>query len=519
METLGAVVDHANAVRQLVSWDRVGILYDDGPQAIITVLLAEETVVAAARFCLSPVESVVALQAYNDGSIPLALRCWQGHTITQDQACDLAALSDIWHQASGQGIEQWLEDCRDFFDAVERQTLKKGRSRTVSPTTRYQVFLDAHGRCMFDGCGADLTMDPQTGRRGNFATLAHNVAASEHGPRGVLYLSGKLENDPVNILLLCDIHHRVVDTVAKADFPAGALADMRRRFCNDAVALLDGLALTPMAGYCVTWPVHRQVISVPSSIEVARALKPLGARLDGQLRTVDASGEFLRSADVDMIWQTMPHVVSRAADRILMQAHDDGYRAALFAMGLMPALVALGAKLGNKTDITPMLRYRENGLWYWPVEQPRGEFYTVEGLERLSDHDDEVCLMLELTAQPSAMPMTAQSLGLPLVSITARAEWRGTGALGHPVDGAAFRQRIQELLHRLREVHGVQNVHVLPCASNAACVFFGQAFDNYHPTLTVYDFAGAGRQMVPRLLVRNVDGECLIEPVDVRPAG
>ena len=77
----------------------------------------------------------------------------------------------------------------------------------------------------------------------------------------------------------------------------------------------------------------------------------------------------------------------------------------------MPALVALGAKLGNKCDITPMLRYRENGLWYWPVNVPRGEFFTVEGLDQLSDREAEVCLLLGLTAVPEAMRSTAESLG------------------------------------------------------------------------------------------------------------
>ena len=45
METLDAVKDHANAVRQLVAWDRVGILCDEGPHAILAVLIAEESVV------------------------------------------------------------------------------------------------------------------------------------------------------------------------------------------------------------------------------------------------------------------------------------------------------------------------------------------------------------------------------------------------------------------------------------------------------------------------------------------
>ena len=99
----------------------------------------------------------------------------------------------------------------------------------------------------------------------------------------------------------------------------------------------------------------------------------------------------------------MGTTVERTAADIEMQAHGEGYRAALFAMGLMPALIALGAKLGNKCDITPMLRCREDGLWYWPVNEPRGEFYSIDGMDRLSDREDEACLLLGLTAVPEAM--------------------------------------------------------------------------------------------------------------------
>ena len=91
-------------------------------------------------------------------------------------------------------------------------------------------------------------------------------------------------------------------------------------------------------------------------------------------------------------------------------------------------------------------------------------------------------------------------------------EYLGNGALGHPDDGALFRQRMQELLHRLRDAHGTTRVHVLPCASNAACVFFGQAFDSYHPDLMIYEFAPDGNSMVPRLSITNVRNECKVEP-------
>ena len=347
----------------------------------------------------------------------------------------------------------------------------------------------------------------------NFATLAHNVAASEGGTRGVLYLSGGLADDPANILLLCETHHRLVDKVAKADYPAATLSAMRRRFCEEATALLDALALAPTPAYCVAWPVHRQRIALPSSQQVARALKPIGARLDGQLRPVNDNEALLRSLEGAALWAAMDTAVERTAGDILLQAHGEGYRAALFAMGLMPALIALGAKLGNKCEITPMLRYRENGLWYWPVNEPRGEFYTVEGLDRLSHGEGEVCLLLGLTAVPEVMQSTAESLGMGVVSVVARTEYLGNGALGHPDDGMPFRQRMQELLHRLRDAHGARSVHVLPCASNAACVFFGQAFDSYHPDLVIYDFASDGNGMVPRLGIANVNNECKVKAV------
>ena len=255
---------------------------------------------------------------------------------------------------------------------------------------------------------------------------------------------------------------------------------MRRRFCKTATELLDALALAPTPAFCVAWPVHGQRIALPSPRQAARALKPIGARLDGQLRTVNDNEAVLRSLEGDDLWRSMATAVEQTAADILLQAHGDGYRAALFAMGLMPPLIALGAKLGNKCDITPMLRYRENGLWYWPVNEPRGEFFTVEGLNRLSDQEGQACLLLGLTAVPEAMRSTAETLGMRIVSVVARNEHLGNGALGHPDDGASFRQRMQELLHRLRDVHGVRRVHVLPCASNAACVFFGQSFDSYH---------------------------------------
>lgn len=514
IESLDKVRNHAYAIRQLLSWDRVGVLIDEGPAAVVTLFLAQDAVVGTARFALSVEESVDAIREYSNPEIGTELRCWQGHRLTNTQLTNLQELTTVWRASAGQGSECTGKQLGAFFDRLERESLKKGREATVSAAVRYQVLLDAHGRCMFDGCGADLTMDPVTGESGNFATLAHNVAASEGGTRGVLFLSSQLANDPDNILLLCETHHRLVDTVAKADYPAAKLSEMRSRFCTSAGSLLEGLALTPIPAYSVLWPVHDQAISSPSSQEIARSMKPIGARLDGSLRSLGDNEALRRSVEAKRFWSEMSEAVARATDGLLMQAQDKDYRAALFAMGMMPALIALGAKLGNKCQVTPMLLNRQTGSWFWPENGPRGEFCTIEGVDQLSGSEGDLCLQLGLTAIPAAMRMTAESLGMPTVSIYAKSTCMGNGALGHPEDGSALRQITQTLLHKLKDTYSVDRVHVLPCASNAACVFFGQAFDSHHPELVIYDFEAGGDRMAARLKIRNVAQACVIEPVD-----
>ena len=181
MTALDAVKDHAAAVRALVSWDRVGVLMDDGPQAIVTVLLDGDTVASASRFCLSAAQSVDALRAYNEGTTdPMELRCWQGHTMTGEQTRSLAELETIWKESSGQRKEQGEEDWRTFFKGVEADTRKKGRGTGISTGQRNQVLLDAHGRCMFEGCGAD----PDRGSGDACTGQLHDASAQRCGVRG-----------------------------------------------------------------------------------------------------------------------------------------------------------------------------------------------------------------------------------------------------------------------------------------------------------------------------------------------
>ncbi|WXG54949.1 MAG: SAVED domain-containing protein [Candidatus Sedimenticola sp. (ex Thyasira tokunagai)] len=515
LEDLALIDAHIRLLEAVTDWSDVGILIDEGNKATLILLLNGQDISAVLRFCLSADDSARAIDLLRRASGKVYFGAWQGHILEHEEIHSLDDIQRIWLNIPDQIVVFSTDDVRDFFTRIEDESIQKGRNAPFSTPTKRAVMLASHGRCMFEGCGENLGFDPHTGTEGNFAYLAHNVASSENGPRGVVGLSEKLSDDPSNVLLLCDKHHRLVDKVAAADYPAERLSRMRREFCETADRLLTGLKYQPIPAFAVLWPFNQQTIAPPSPVQIAQSLSKINARLDGQINVVSDNDEILRASDPGIRSRLMPTIISSAAETIRMQAGGFKHRAALFAFGLMPSLIALGAKLGNKNEIVPMLRYRDGGQWTWPSDEPTGKCYEIIGLEELTDSEHEVVLILAFTADPEPANAVARNLsdeqGIKTVKVKAKPEFQGNGAIAHPADGMEFMKDMQALLHTLTDKHQVNQFHVLPCASNATCVFFGQAYDKHHPNLLVYDFNNG--MMRPELLISNNGEGCSISAV------
>ena len=508
LENFAFVEEYERQIRATAIWTDIGILVDEGNKATLILLLENGDTVALLRFCLSVSDSARAVELLKQSNGRVFFGAWQGNTLTSEMIQSLEQINQVWRNIQAQVREYSTNEVKEYFRRVEEGSLQSGRNVPFSQATKRAVMLASHGRCMFKGCGEDLQFDQLTGTEGNFSYLAHNVASSERGPRGIMGLSEKLSDDPGNVLLLCDKHHRLIDKVAAADYTAEYLSRMRREFCETVSRLLVGLSYQPIPAFAVLWPLNQQTIAPPTSLQVAQSLAKIHSRLDQQLNIVADNDEMVRQASLDSREKFLPRLIEKTAETIRMQAGGYKQRAALFAFGLMPSLIALGAKLGNKNEIIPMLRYRDGGQWTWPSDIPIGRTYEITGLEGLADTESEIALIVALTADPEPPNNLARDLletkGIRYIKVLASAEHMGNAAIAHPTDGKQFSTEIQSLLHRLSDKHGVKLIHVLPCASNAACVFFGQAYDRHHPELLVYDFTPGG--MKPQILIRN-DGE------------
>lgn len=499
-------------LQNTISWSDVGILIDEGHKTTLIVLLEDHTIRAVLRLNMSVSENSKTVNDLCSDKGKIFLACFQGEVFNLAKITSLVELNLIWKKIKDQTSELDIVEVNHFFQRLNDNSKEKGRGKDFSVETKRKVMQYSHGRCMFEGCGENLQLDELTGTEGNFAYLAHNVGSSENMERGIKVLSGKLSDDPKNILLLCDKHHRLIDRVAGADFPAIRLSEMRRGFITTANKLLDGLCYQPIPAFAVLWPVHSQVIAAPSNLEVSQSLQKINARLVNQLNDLSDNETLLRESDSEVIWKLMPDVIKRAADTIISQTHQARYKAGLFAFGLMPPLIALGAKIGNKNEIVPMLRYRDGNSWMWPADKPRGKFYSVEGSKELSKGEESI-ISLALTEEPKALKNTAEKIakntGAKIIKIKALPNLKGNGALAHPADGIDFTNEIQILLHQLKDKYRVKRVHILPCASNAACVFFGKAFDNHHPDLILYDYLD--QSMIPRIIITSKSNKCVIE--------
>lgn len=515
IEDFALVEAHLRLIQTVVTWSNVAIFVDERNKATLILLLHNNSVVALLRFCLSVEDSVKAIELFKHSSGRIFFGAWQGNALTAELIHSTVQINKIWSDIQAQVVEYSSADVRNYFQRIEDGSIQSGRNSPFTIATKRAVMLASHGRCMFDGCGENLGFDQLTGTEGNFSYLAHNVASAESGPRGVIGLSDKLSDDPNNVLLLCDKHHRLIDKVAAADYPAERLSRMRREFCETVERLLVGLGYHPIPAFAVLWPFNKQSISPPSPIQIAHSLAKIHARLDQQLHIVTENDETIRNAPPELLAKLLPGIIERAAEAIRMQSGGYKQRAALFAFGLMPPLIALGAKLGNKNEIIPMLRYRDGGQWAWPSDLPRGRTYETIGLEDLTDNESEVALIVALTEDPdisnAVVREWTKANGMKSIKILSDSQFMGNGAIGHPKDGMNFMTDVQALLHRFADKHGVNRVHVLPCASNVACVLFGKAYDRHHPELLVYDFVPGG--MEPQIRITNDGDKCSLSEV------
>lgn len=75
-----------------------------------------------------------------------------------------------------------------------------------------KLFARSGNLCAFDGCGRILVAHESDGRPVLLGEIAHIVGESPNGPRGTSSMTTAERNRYENLLVLCNVHHQLVDS-------------------------------------------------------------------------------------------------------------------------------------------------------------------------------------------------------------------------------------------------------------------------------------------------------------------
>lgn len=348
------------------------------------------------------------------------------------------------------------------------------------------LWARAAGRCQYHGCNQDLVGDLISGNDDAlFGFIAHIVADSATGPRGDLVRSPRLAKSLDNLMLLCSVHHKLIDVDDLDGHPEPLLLAMKAEH-EARVALLAGIdedRASHVLRFGASIGTNEALVSTRA---IFTAMPPDHHPASQQTIDLEMTGHAF--TDADPAFWTMQQVnmqrnfAARVGGRIERQ---EVRHLSVFALAPQPLLIELGRLL---CDIVPMVvhqRHREPATWAWQRDCPTIRYFTDEPAR---DRTGAVALKLGVSA-------TITDDRIKRVLGEEAAIWSLCAGAPHndivrcPEDQAAYRKTLRSLFDAIKARHGdTVTVHVFPALPASLAVETGRVWmPKADPELRIYD--------------------------------
>jgi len=341
----------------------------------------------------------------------------------------------------------------------------------VTTKTRCIVWARAAGRCQFPGCNKLLMGDLIAGNDNlNTAYIAHIVAETAGGPRGDKVRSPLLADDPENLLLLCDAHHRLIDRDELADYPEERLLQIKRE-CETRIELATDVSpdnASYMIIYAATIGQNEGVVGFKKCREAM-----LPKYYPANHNPIDFSMSGLELADNEAgYFELQAQNLKRQFDAKLRGQLEKQEIAhiSVFALAPIPLLMELGRLLSDITPAEVHQLHREPAGWKWAESGPKLEF----GMTIPKSKSDTVALKLEISSNISDDRIRT-ALG-PDVSIwSLNVSNPHNDCMRHRDDLQKFRINTRKILADIKETYGEKaSINIFPAIPVSAAVEFGR---------------------------------------------
>lgn len=337
----------------------------------------------------------------------------------------------------------------------------------IPPKTRQALWLAAGGRCEFRGCNKPVSRDFLTKRTANVGELAHIIADSPDGARGIEGLSEELAKDESNLMLACFECHSRVDRYGKNnEYSAADLQGMKREHEARIELIYSSNGVKDSLPILMSFPVasHLPILDVRdvhhAILENSRYTRfPVGRHIHidrADFDVQDNSPDFWPRAET-----ALQQIYERRIRPELTGKHAPTHLT-IAAFAPIPMLIKLGALLGDKMDANVLDLPTERWLWDRRPDcnAPTYQFDVPDKLPR------EVAVAISIS-NLAIRP----DWSMPVIEFRAVAPNRGIiRTEAHVLE---FRRQFNAFLMALIRA-GVQVLHLLPVTPLCASVEIGR---------------------------------------------
>ena len=344
----------------------------------------------------------------------------------------------------------------------------------ISAKTRAIVWGRSAGRCQFPGCNKHLIGDLVAGNDTlKTGYVAHIVAASPNGPRGDPERSPLLEDEPSNLMLLCDPHHKLIDSDEEvANYPEERLIAIRKeadRRIERVTAVAEDRA-SHVLRYGAMIGRNESVVAMPKCREAMVAthypasLDPIDLSMAG-VRLVDSDPDYFPLQVKNLRRQFDSKVNGRLENQ-------DIKHLSVFALAPIPLLIELGRLLSDITPTEVYQLHREPTGWQWARDKPVLQYQLSEPERRLTS------VALKIGVSAAICDSRIHSVLGSDVSIWAiNIDNPHNDIMRRPEDLATFRRLFRSVLSSIKDHHGPNvSVCLFPAVPVSIAVEIGRVW-------------------------------------------
>lgn len=371
-------------------------------------------------------------------------------------------------------------------------TNKKGRGPNPSTATVRELWARSAGVCQYPGCGDVLYRDDVTPWLPiNLGEVAHNVGSSSLGARGDNERSVELSDHPDNLLMLCRKHHKVADALS-TEYREQMLTLWKSRHETtvlNAAQLSRGEVAFPLIVHSTHIGGHEVEIT---DADVVRALLDEGHAPVGSPHRVVLNNT-AQPDDNDAYWVSQVNTIRDGLRLCRTQMRRDGIDApfAVFPLAEMPALIAFGHAMGDKSKLRIHQFTRHAGSWAF--QDPEQEPPAFDNDVPVSIDRHGIALVVGLTAPiESRRVLSVVGSDLPIANFTSTVT--GTEMVYSTKTIENFRREFRNCLTAIENSAPREApIHLFPCLPASLAVAIGCCImpKVANPVL-IYDAKGQG---------------------------